>query len=539
MTRLGTPNSRQLFEYLYNQLVDVTHPLVLVLDRERRLIAWDGDPSRYGIGPLRTGIGMDSMLPFLIGTLDEPFLEPLVLPFLSISNSDSAHIHLVPLGDQWGILFLDAFKEHERRSRDQQHSHEMDLLQHHQQKLMKELQHAQSSLKQKNRELDDANQTKSRFIASMSHEFRTPLTSVLGYSDLLRDAAPFSPKAHSYINSIERGAQNLLVMVDNLLGQARLEAGVLEVCLVPTDVVKIMTDLTDLLSPLTQKKGLKLNLTINPSKLPDLMLDGLHLLQILNNLAGNAVKYTAEGEIDIRVEWTEMMLEISVIDTGPGIPEEAKARIFEPFQRSLVKTIPWQKGAGLGLTISRQLAEQMWGDLTLASSSKNGSCFILRIPASPALTTSARTNSIAGKSILIAEDDPDIQALIKLYLEASGYQLHFCENGEEVLKNVYDINPDLILLDLNMPVMDGCTAARKLRTRRFNQPIIALTAASSNEMRDEAMAAGCDGYLQKPFNVKQLRTTISNLLLRKSDHENSGRDSRREGTVSTTQRELH
>lgn len=539
MSRLGTPNSRQLFEYLYNQLVDVVHPLVLVLDREHRLIAWDGEPSRYGIGPLRTGKRMDSILPFLVGTLDKPFFKPLVLPFLSICNSDSAHVHLLPLDDQWGILFLDAFKEHERRSKDQQHSHEMDLLQHHQQKLMKQLQHAQSSLKQKNRELDEANQTKSRFIANMSHEFRTPLTSVLGYSDLLRDAAPFSPDAHSYINSIERGAQNLLVMVDNLLGQARLEAGVLEVCLVPTDVVKILTDLTDLLRPLTHKKGLKLNLAINPPKLPDLMLDGLHLLQILNNLAGNAVKYTIKGEINIKVKWADMMLNISVIDTGPGVPEDAKIKIFEPFQRSLGKSMPWQKGAGLGLSISRQLAEQMWGSLTLESSTKDGSCFKLRLPASPALTTSAKTESIAGKSILIAEDDHDIQALINLYLEASGYQLFFCENGEEVLKKVKDIKPDLVLLDINMPVMDGCTAARKLRVRGFNEPIIALTAASSNEMRDKAIAAGCDGYLQKPFDVKQLRTTISNLLLRKSNHENSGRDARRESTISKTERKLH
>jgi signal transduction histidine kinase/CheY-like chemotaxis protein len=508
---MGLP--QELGSYLRNQLNQSCHALCLALDADLRLTGHGGDPDYYGIAPLVSGMALEEILPWLTDTLDGKFDRPEVLPLVETQNGRSAAVHLVPLPQGWGVLLLDASAEGDRQRDRQQASNELKLLQRRHARLLEELRQAHGELQRRNRDLDRANQSKSRFIANMSHEFRTPITAVLGYTDLLRDSTGADPEAERYLDAIERGTRHLLALVDNLLEQAGIENSKLEITPVPTDVSQLFTEVLDLFQSLVRSKSLYLRFESGGFP-PLVLLDELRLRQILINLVGNAAKFTQRGGIVLRACWQQGELEISVTDSGPGIPPEARARIFRAFEQA--NQGQRLQGAGLGLSISNKLVQRMGGTLTLDPEVQTGSRFWVRLPAplaagEPAPRVQSQPEQ-AETSILIAEDDPDIRALMELTLARPPYQVRFVENGKQALEAIQENPPDLVLLDMNMPVMDGPTAARELRHQGYNMPIIALTAAASGAPRDEAHAAGCDHYLTKPLNIDRLREIVSELL---------------------------
>ena len=499
--------------YLRNQLDRSRHALSLALDTELRLTDCSGEFDYYGIPPLAPGMSMEPVLPSLVGTLEAKFEQPEVLPFVETANGKSAEVHLVPLPHGWGVLLLDASAERDHQRDQQQASNELKLLQSRQARLLNELRQAHAELQQKNRDLDRANQAKSRFIANMSHEFRTPITSVLGYTDLLRGLTRGEHEAERYLDAIDRGTRHLLALVDNLLEQAGIENGKLEITPVATDLSHLFAEVVDLFQSLVRNKGLYLRFESGGFP-PQVSIDELRLRQILINLVGNAAKFTRRGGVVVRAGWQDGVLEISVTDSGPGIPPEARARIFRAFEQA--NKGERIQGAGLGLSISSKLALRMGGSLLLDPDVRTGSRFCVNLPAP--LTSSGETMedpldpAQPETNILVAEDDPDIRALMELTLARTSYQVRFVENGEQALEATLETPPDLILLDMNMPVMDGLTAARELRSRGYDKPIVALTAASSGTPRDQAHAAGCDHYLSKPLNIERLREIVSELL---------------------------
>ncbi|MCG8429441.1 MAG: response regulator, partial [Chromatiales bacterium] len=215
---------------------------------------------------------------------------------------------------------------------------------------------------------------------------------------------------------------------------------------------------------------------------------------------------TDQGSIAIDADWRDERLTVSITDTGPGIPAAMRYKIFEPFQQNLENG--HQKGAGLGLAISREIARAMGGDLHLTRSNQDGSQFTFEVTVKAVQPAAPHAATRSG-SVLIAEDDPDIQALLMLYLQGDGYTITLCADGQSAVERALQQQPDLILMDINLPKLDGAEATQQLREAGYKGPIIAMTAAASESM---AAKGGFDEYLQKPIDPKHLKESVATLL---------------------------
>lgn len=470
-------------------------PLTLILDAELRLFQAHGDPDHFGLGPLQPGDDMTRPLPILHGTLDDPEFGPLELPFVDTPSGAVANIHARRLPDGGLVLLLeDASEEHQRLQQQQQLSNELQLLQQRQQRLLQEL--------------ELANRAKSRFIARMSHEFRTPLTSILGYSELIRESSD-DERHHRYLGAVERGGRHLMNLVDNLLDQARLEAGELQISPQPCNPAQLLEEQRELMQPLADRKGLMLQFG-GMETLPDtLVLDAMRLRQILTNLCGNAIKFSPKGKVSISARWRNPMLELQISDQGPGIAPELAEQVFEPFQRA-----PEQErtpGSGLGLHVSRELALAMGGELQLESQPGQGCRFTLQLPCEIPEATHDRSAARPAHAgvILVAEDDPDIQALLDLQLAEAGYPVRFVDTGPQLLEQATAPDVMLCLVDNNLPEMTGEEALARLRADGFKRPVIAMTAEPGG-LGSTRMDA--DAVLQKPLDFTLLQKTLHQLL---------------------------
>lgn len=503
---------QELHARLYRECVGDRHPFILTLDSSLQALDSKGEASHYGIDAFEIGKHLYDILPILDQTMTDLPDEEFVLPFIEFENGAIGDIHILPLEQATGLMLIDTSQEHRQRVSDQQVSNELLLLKEKQNLLLNDLQRASLVLEDKNHELEEAGRAKSHFIASMSHEFRTPLTSILGYSQLLRDATADVERADTFLDAIDRGAQNLMLMIDNLLEQASIEAGEIKIQHVPSNLRNLFRDINELFEPLALRKGIDLILKIETLPQHEVYSDPIRLRQIIVNLAGNAVKFTDEGSVTIEAIWGEDLLDVRVRDTGPGIPEKDQQRIFSPFKRSQLngKT---KKGAGLGLAISRYLTERLDGILTLKSAPGTGTLFQFSIPAIEVEETQGieeNSRPAIAATILIVEDDEDIRALMELNLQYRGYQTLVSSSGEEAFDIAMNNPVDLVLMDINMPGMSGDMAASKLRAAEFSKPIIALTASI---FRDEALACGCNDYVKKPADMDQLIEKIESHLI--------------------------
>ncbi len=379
----------------------------------------------------------------------------------------------------------------------------------------------------------DANHAKAAFLANMSHEIRTPMAAVLGFTDLLADE-PDPAVAAEHISTIRRNGEHLLGLINDILDLSRIDSGEFTIERIHTDPAVEIRAAVGMLRSKAAQKNLTLTVDVDRGVPTTVLTDPTRLRQIAVNLVGNAIKFTDVGGVAVTVKRapaldTATCLGIAVIvqDTGIGIAPDALGRIFEPFQQAESSTTRRFGGTGLGLAIARKLATNLGGELTATSNPNAGSTFTLTLrtersteeqPADPPSAnvddavrvqlepSAASPQSLHGLRVLFAEDGPDNQRLISHFLTKAGAELTFVDNGRDAVDTALDASPpfDLVLMDMQMPVLDGYSATRQLRDLGVSTPILALTAHAMADDRARCLAAGCDGYLAKPFTAASI-----------------------------------
>jgi CheY-like chemotaxis protein len=385
-----------------------------------------------------------------------------------------------------------------------------------------------------------ANQAKSEFLANMSHEIRTPMTAILGFTELLLDRRNFeNPELYvESIKTIQRNGEHLLGIIDDILDLSKIESGKLEVEAIDYSPVTILREVLALMSIRASAKGIYLEYEF-ASRIPiSIQTDPTRMRQVILNLVSNAIKFTEIGGVRIVVHFengTQPMLHFDIIDTGVGLTSEQQARLFKPFAQADTSTTRQFGGTGLGLTICRRLAEMMGGGVIIASSERGvGSCFRasfggakrdaeLHEPKNCAeaqttnqsqVETTPKVLPLDGHRVLLAEDGPDNQRLLSFVLNKAGAIVTVVENGllaiEACLAAIEKDEPyDTVLMDMQMPVLDGYKATSRLRSLGYGGSIIALTAHAMDGDEEKCRSAGCSDYSTKPINRDQLITKIA------------------------------
>jgi hypothetical protein len=387
----------------------------------------------------------------------------------------------------------------------------------------------QEELNAKRLEAESATVAKSQFLATMSHEIRTPMSGVLGMLDLLLNS-PLAPEQRSRAELARTSAQSLLSILNDILDFSKLEANQVVMAEENVAIAPLVDEVAALMSAGAQQKGLALTCRIAPS-VPDVIVtDGGRLRQVLVNLVSNAVKFTERGRIEIRVDYVateaEGQLEVEVEDTGVGIPRSARAQLFQRFVQADSSPTRRSGGTGLGLAISRQLVERMGGGIDVDSTEGEGSLFRFHIRTRPGAETVAPAPVAAapvppqpaprsagsGLRILLAEDNQTNQLIVQAFVGMAGHSVTIAENGRAAVEAVKSGSFDLVLMDVQMPEMDGPTAALAIRALPgpvADIPIIALTANAMSGDREKYLAVGMTDYVSKPVDMSTLHAAIA------------------------------
>ncbi len=379
---------------------------------------------------------------------------------------------------------------------------------------------------------EQAYELKSQFISQMTHELRTPLAAIMGYNKLVAEAAPSEKTdrmCEQYTQVIAKNSDHLMTLINNMLDQSKLEAGQIKINVAPARAREAVEDVVTTLSTLARDKHLGLTAIFHSALPPVLELDVFRLRQILINLIGNAIKFTQRGGVTVDTQWRDGQLQIAVVDTGPGIPPSAMQRIFEPFQQGTDSTERVHGGTGLGLSISRNMCQLMHGNLTVQSTLGKGSSFLVTLPARECPAESlpsdpkpaARTDEKLQGRVLLADDNQDIRELLSRYLVRMGLSVLTARNGAEAVSLAMEQDAQLILMDMEMPVMRGNVAVTRLRAMGYTRPILALTAHPEGPEVEQALRDGCDGYVAKPVNREQLFALLRDLLQRETLRDSS------------------
>jgi signal transduction histidine kinase/HPt (histidine-containing phosphotransfer) domain-containing protein len=384
-------------------------------------------------------------------------------------------------------------------------------------------------------DLHAANRAKSDFLANMSHEIRTPMTAILGYADMLLDTETSATDRIEHVRVIRHHGEHLLTILNDILDFSKIEAGKLSVENIDVDPRQIVGDVLSLMRVRALEKKLKLFVTYATAIPRTIKSDPTRLRQILINLVGNSIKFTESGTVQLVLGLTndtaeQSRLEISVVDTVIGMTPEQSKNIFIPFQQADTSTTRRFGGTGLGLTICRRLAAMLGGDITLQTQAGKGSCFSVTISTGDlngvpllqgeyeaikpqeAVADAPSSVQLCGR-VLLAEDGIHNQRAISFYLKKAGIEVAVAINGriacDMAMEALALVKPfDVILMDMQMPEMDGYEAATSLRQQGYAGPIIALTAHAMSHDRERCMKAGCTDYLSKPIDRKQLIATL-------------------------------
>lgn len=381
---------------------------------------------------------------------------------------------------------------------------------------------------------DSANQAKSRFLANMSHEIRNNLSVIFGFSEILATSEVTSPKKLKFNSAIKRSGEMLTIIINDILDLSKVEAGKIEIEIVETNLSDIYADLSSLFAGKAMEKGIKLNFSIEKNVPPIIGTDPNRLKQILINLIGNAIKFTEHGSVDVTLKLLQNLdnsdcVAFVVKDTGCGLTQEEADKLFQHFSQADSTINRRYGGIGLGLALSKQLARLLGGDIVLSESEPEiGSTFMVTIDSRVQLKSfkkekrnklniqvSSDTDStlrLDGIKVLFVEDSEDSRDFIGWVLSEAGAQVDFAENGSVALEKIRHETYNLVLMDLEMPVLGGYATVTEVRNSGYKMPIIALTAHALKEERERCLAGGFDGYLSKPIKRALFLKSIIQLI---------------------------
>ncbi len=375
---------------------------------------------------------------------------------------------------------------------------------------------------------EEANKLKSEFLALMSHEIRTPVTAILGFSELVTNPEETLEERKSYSERIRRNGEHLLRLIDDILDLSKIEVGRMEIDSVHVNIHETVSDVFTTLLPLASAKGLQLSLTMDPSLPVSFMTDRTRLRQILSNIIGNAIKFTRDGSVRVRVSASDVdkKLHIIVTDTGIGLTDTQARGIFQLFIQGDSSITRKYGGTGLGLALSRKLAQALGGDVILAeyrgvAEPNHGCTFEITIAMTDATyqekpaPVSARkqpSSNLDGIKVLVVESNPELQYLINRYVTTSGGIVDLASSGEDGVVMALSGNYDAVLMDMWLPVMNGREATRTLRAKGYKTPIVALTNDATRDEVNLCEDAGCTASLPKPINRTDLVSMIAKIV---------------------------
>lgn len=376
--------------------------------------------------------------------------------------------------------------------------------------------------------------TKTEFLAQMSHEIRTPMAAIIGYIDLIQHGNPDPNEVMHHVASVRRNAEHLVAILDDILDISRIEADKMSFILSAFDPRKLISDVELLLIPLATERGLTLKKTLPPLLPRAITSDPLRLQQCIINLVNNAIKFTDQGFVEVRLCLEKPhQLRIDVIDTGIGMSEEQVSSLFTPFSQPHERRNVRGRSTGLGLAISSRLIQGLGGQLLVSSELGQGSTFTLILPLKPeeckdlvpdlsypTLHSVVKVEPLSTKQamarVLLVEDSSDLRLLVERHLLKLGLDVTMACNGQEGVDRVIEAEQqghpfDIILLDMQMPVMDGYTAIQEMRRLGCQAYVVATTAFAMPEDIEHCIHLGCSAHLAKPFNFKQLRSVIETM----------------------------
>ena len=415
-------------------------------------------------------------------------------------------------------------------------SDELSELGHDINSMLETINQVQDELHSARIKAESANQSKSEFLANMSHEIRTPMTAILGLTESMLDPDLSDSERLDSILIVRRNGEHLLQIINDILDISKIEAGKVDVENIRCCPMHLVADVKSLMQMRANAKNLVFNVEFIGAVPEFIYTDPTRLKQILVNLLGNAIKFTEEGGVRLVIGFihddAESVIQFDVLDTGIGLTGKQIDELFEPFNQADATTTRRFGGTGLGLAISRRLAQLLGGDLTVQSTPGHGSAFRLRIKTGPvddvkmldkfAMASITRSKlpgdtqsaipTITGR-LLLAEDNSTNRLIIQRILEKAGASIISVVNGklavEAALEAMEQGEPfDVIIMDMQMPVMDGYHATTLLRQKNYNGPIIALTAHAMSDDRQKCLDAGCDDFATKPINRMDLIETI-------------------------------
>ncbi len=396
--------------------------------------------------------------------------------------------------------------------------------------LLQEIRAIAAELDEQSKQAEAANRAKSTFLTTMSHEIRTPMNAVLGVAGILAET-DITPEQRKWLDVMVDSGRSLMELLNNILDLSKIESGSMEINPTEFDLCALAKSVHALYAPVAAAKGVKITLKTELAGVYYLG-DPVRIRQILSNLVGNAVKFTEVGEITITVgdrsEGATRYLDIAVSDTGIGISSEALSRLFDVFVQADTSTTRRYGGTGLGLSISKLLIEQMGGHITVKSRLGRGSAFNASMPIellptpvhAPVRTSIEQGQNVSKRQhILIVDDNTTNRMILSHYLSRMGHSFDAAENGQKALA-AWDLQDyDVILMDIEMPVLDGVEATREIRRRekataRNYTPIIALSADAMLEKREAAFSVGMDHYLTKPVDPREIEETVQIICAR-------------------------
>jgi signal transduction histidine kinase/CheY-like chemotaxis protein len=472
--------------YLRNNVLNIPHIGLLICRLDGKTVSFNGwnpfvdDPAQL------LNRSVTDLIPALAGiALDHPW--QITMLHLGENQVD---LHLVPTEAAVIIMLRDVSAEYAVVQPHQQRANEFSL--------------ANAVLEREKIQQAEVERHRVSFVAGMSHEFRTPLTSILGYARRLIPQVEGAQAAFA-VDAIIQSGENLLGLVENLLEHAQLENNSVQLHADATSLTDVLQDITRMFAPMITEKGLALSADLS-TELPEyVLLDQMRIWQILVNLVGNAVKFTDTGSVKITIVKQEDKILIKISDTGQGMAPDQLTRIFQAFYRA-EKTSGIQ-GAGLGLSVVERLVRLMDGDVKVESTLGTGSCFKIRLPliAAEAPKQAVRTsNSSKAATILVVDDDALIQTLIEAILVDAGFIVLQAKTMDDALSSALKYNPQAVMMDLNINSSSGTEATHRLRDAGYSGLIVAMSASQDAQTVAMFKAAGSDEFIAKPIDTVRL-----------------------------------